>query len=72
LLIRGLRMGSINLLQNKKPKLFIEVHEFVENNMNKITEMLLKYNYRIYHIENDVDDHDIKDLKIEGGHLFCE
>jgi len=64
--------GMKSLLQNKKPKLFIEVHEFVENNMNKITEMLLKYNYSIYHIENDVDVHDIKDLKIEGGHLFCE
>lgn len=60
------------LLQNKKPQLFIEVHEFVVNNMNKTIETLLKYNYSIYHIEKDVDENGIKDLRVEGGHLFCE
>jgi len=74
--IEGLELkaleGMKNLLINKKPKLFIEVHPFVENNMKRIIEFLEKYNYSIYHVEKGIEQFGSENLTIKGGHLFCE
>jgi len=64
--------GMKVLLQNKKPQLFIEVHSFVSNNMNRIIDLLENYNYSIYHVERNIDQDGIRNFNIEDGHLFCE
>lgn len=58
----------INLIDNYKPDLFIEIHKNIENEMIK---PLIRKDYLFYHIELGIKIITEKNNEISGGHLFC-
>ena len=67
--------GMKNILENKKPELFIEIHGATiaekESNILNIVDLLKKYNYNIKLVETDEIITIKNTTKAREGHIFC-
>ena len=68
-------MGMENLLKNKKPELFIEIHGATrtekESNILKIVSLLKKHNYDIQLVETNEIITIENTVKAREGHIYC-
>jgi len=67
--------GMINILENKKPNLYIEIHGATfkkkEENIFNIVKLLKSYNYNIKHIETKEIITLENTINAREGHIFC-
>ncbi len=64
--------GMTKLLEKHKPELFIEVHDFIKDNMRNIILFLEKFSYSFYHVETNIFSTDKLKKIIKQGHLYCK
>ena len=68
-------LGMKNILENKKPELFIEIHGAStaekESNILSIVKLLKKYNYNIKLVETNEIITIKNTVKAREGHIYC-